>query len=269
MSDHSQHLPQHLSDEEVLQFIDNELPADRAERLRGHMAACAICQDRQALVEGTLESVNKFYASEKFESSSMAAQSRTQLRQKLREDRRSHPFWRRPVAGFHLPLPIVAATALILIGFAFYGGRNIWKVKPSLLSSQQEAVLPNRALTPGAVHAVTLNDICSAMDDDLDPSVSPATERAVLQEYGLPAGGTARDYQIDYLVNPQLGGTSDIKNLWPEPYSNSTWNAHAKDELEQHLHQMVCNRTVDLAIAQRELATDWIAAYKKYVRRDS
>ncbi len=265
MSDHSQH----LSDEEVLQFIDNELPADRAERLRGHMAACAKCQDRQASIEGTLHTVNKFYTSKEFESSSMAARSRTLLRQKLTEDRRNHPFWRRHIAGFHLRLPIVAVMALILIGFAFYGGRKIWKVKPSVLSSQEEAILPNRALTPGAVHAVTLNDICSSTDDELDPRVSPATERAVLQEYGLPSGVTARNYQIDYLVNPQLGGTSDIRNLWPEPYSNSIWNAHAKDELEQHLHQMVCDRTVDLAMAQRELATDWIAAYKKYVRRDS
>ena len=31
--------------------------------------------------------------------------------------------------------------------------------------------------------------------------------------------------------------------------------------------QMVCDQTVDLAEAQREIETDWIAAYKKYIRQ--
>jgi hypothetical protein len=85
----------------------------------------------------------------------------------------------------------------------------------------------------------------------------------VLREYGLSTA-RAGDYQIDYLINPQLGGTNDVHNLWPEPYQATEWNARAKDALESRLHQMVCNRQIDLADAQREIATDWIAAYKKY-----
>ena len=34
--------------------------------------------------------------------------------------------------------------------------------------------------------------------------------------------------------------------------------------LEERLHTLVCSGQVDLATAQRELATDWIGAYKKY-----
>jgi hypothetical protein len=37
-----------------------------------------------------------------------------------------------------------------------------------------------------------------------------------------------------------------------------------KDELERLLPQLVCSHQLDLATAQREMATDWIAAYKKY-----
>jgi len=260
---------QHLSDEEILQFIDNELPANGSERLREHMAACPKCRDRQASIEGTLNTLSEFYTSEQFELGSMVAPSRTLLQEKLVDDRKSHSFWRGRVSGFHLRLPIAAAIVLVFIGFAFYGGRKILTDKPSALSPQEEAIVPNRSLTPGAVRAVTLKDICSSTDDDLDPRVPASTERAVFQEYGLPSSEPARKYQIDYLVNPQLGGTNDIKNLWPEPYSNARWNAQAKDELEQHLHQMVCDRTVDLVVAQREIATDWIAAYKKYVGRNS
>ena len=68
---------------------------------------------------------------------------------------------------------------------------------------------------------------------------------------------------MDYLINPQLGGVDDVRNLWPQPYS-SEWNARAKDELERHLHQMVCDHKIELADAQREIAENWIDAYKKY-----
>ncbi len=264
MSDHSQH----LSDEEILQFIDNELPLNRSEHFREHMKACPNCQKRQASIEGTLNTLNELYISERFESSAMVARSRTLLQEKLADRRRSHSHWRRPIAGLDLRLLITAAIVLVFIGFAFQGRRETWKVKPSILISQEEAVVPNRSLTPGAVRPVTLKEICSSGDDDLDPRLPPSIERAVIQEYGLPSSAPERKYQIDYLVNPQLGGTNDIKNLWPEPYSNARWNAQAKDELERHLHRMVCARTIDLAVAQREIATDWIAAYKKYVGRD-
>ena len=40
---------------------------------------------------------------------------------------------------------------------------------------------------------------------------------------------------------------------------------HVKDRLENKLHSMVCKGEIDLKTAQREIATDWIAAYKKYV----
>ncbi|WP_158749219.1 anti-sigma factor [Acidobacterium sp. S8] len=260
---------QHPSDEEILQFIDDELPADCIEHLREHIAACPNCRNRQASIEGTLDALNELYTSEQFELGSTTARSRALLQKKLVKDRKSHSFWRDRVASFHLRLPIAAAIVLVFIGFAFYGGRKIWTDQPSLLNPQEEAIVPNHSLTPGAVRAVTLTDICSSTDDDLDPKVPSSTERAVFQEYGLPSNRHTRKYQIDYLVNPQLGGTNDIRNLWPEPYSNARWNAQAKDELERHLHQMVCDRTVDLAVAQREIATDWIAAYKKYVGRNS
>jgi hypothetical protein len=46
------------------------------------------------------------------------------------------------------------------------------------------------------------------------------------------------------------------------------WNARVKDELEDRLRQMVCDGSLDLTEAQREIATNWIAAYKKYFRTD-
>ena len=105
--------------------------------------------------------------------------------------------------------------------------------------------------------------------EDNDPNwliPSPVREKA-LQEYGV--GRTqAEQYQMDYLIPPSLGGTEDIGNLWPEPYSESLWNARAKDALENRLREMVCAGQLDLAAAQHDLATDWISAYKKYFHTD-
>jgi hypothetical protein len=41
-------------------------------------------------------------------------------------------------------------------------------------------------------------------------------------------------------------------------------NAHVKDTLKERLHQLVCSGRLDLSTAQRDIATDWIAAFKKY-----
>ena len=76
------------------------------------------------------------------------------------------------------------------------------------------------------------------------------------------------DYEVDYLIAPGLGGAEDIHNLWPEPYTSRAWNAHIKDTLEERLHQLVCDGELDLPTAQRDIATDWIVAYKKYFHTD-
>jgi hypothetical protein len=84
-----------------------------------------------------------------------------------------------------------------------------------------------------------------------------------LQLYGV-ASREADAYEVDYLITPELGGATDVRNLWPEPYHNTVWNAKVKDQLENRLHQMVCHGDLDLATAQRDISTDWIAAYRKY-----
>jgi hypothetical protein len=103
--------------------------------------------------------------------------------------------------------------------------------------------------------------------EDVVREVPTSLCQQVFQEYGI-ANARADDYEIDYLIAPGLGGVEDIHNLWPEPYTSSMWNARVKDALEEHLHQLVCAGKVDLSTAQNDIATDWIAAYKKYFHTD-
>jgi hypothetical protein len=97
--------------------------------------------------------------------------------------------------------------------------------------------------------------------------VPVSLKRKVFELYGVtPPRPDA--YEVDYLITPELGGATDIRNLWPEPYQDTVWNAHVKDQLEDRLHRMVCSGDVDLATAQRDISTDWIAAYRKYFHAD-
>jgi hypothetical protein len=72
-------------------------------------------------------------------------------------------------------------------------------------------------------------------------------------------------YEEDHLISLELGGDPrSPDNLWPEPWFGP-WNAHVKDRLENTLHKMVCSGEISLGEAQQAIATDWVAAYRKYV----
>jgi len=71
-------------------------------------------------------------------------------------------------------------------------------------------------------------------------------------------------YEVDHLISLELGGSNDITNLWPEAYAGA-WGARSKDALENRMHRLVCAGQLDLAQAQREIATDWVEAYRRYV----
>lgn len=126
--------------------------------------------------------------------------------------------------------------------------------------------LPQTDLTPGAAVFASREQICAG-DRGNNRPVPAALRRQVFEEYGIPASA-ARAYEVDYLITPALGGADDIRNLWPQSYSSTVWNARVKDALEDRLHELVCTGNLDLATAQRDISADWIAAYKKYFGTD-
>ena len=108
---------------------------------------------------------------------------------------------------------------------------------------------------------MAVGDVCGGVDPG-SAIVASQVPRQVFEAYGVDYRHAA-DYELDFLVTPELGGASDAGNLWPQPYRAVAWNAYVKDELERHLQRLVCQGALDLATAQRELAGDWIAAYKR------
>lgn len=126
-----------------------------------------------------------------------------------------------------------------------------------------ERPYPDRSKTPGAVLAVTEADVCVPGYTKQVRNVPLSLKREVYASYGVAYVSGADE--VDHFVPLTLGGSNDIKNLWPEPY-NQTWGAHQKDELESALHRAVCfAKSLSLRQAQSLIAADWIAAYRQYV----
>ncbi len=132
--------------------------------------------------------------------------------------------------------------------------------------------LPNHATNPGAVNPnVTPSDepetICRrGWTRTVRPpfQYTNKLKHQLLARAGLP-GADIHDFELDHLVPLEAGGAPwDPRNLWLEPLWG-TWNAHVKDQLENKLNQLVCDHQLSLAEAQYDIATNWIATYKRYV----
>lgn len=137
-----------------------------------------------------------------------------------------------------------------------------------------QGALPDPVRTPGAINPdVTQANIGQTICvRGWTRTVRPPEEYTYrLKRRQMRAWGYAdrrlRDYEEDHLVPLSLGGAPyDRGNLWPEPrYAADGWDADRKDELEARLAQLVCSGNVSLGEAQRAIARDWIAAYRRYL----
>jgi hypothetical protein len=125
--------------------------------------------------------------------------------------------------------------------------------------------LPNPARTPGATLPVTARDLCVPGYSRKVRHVPAEVKQSVYRAYGI-TGHAPGEYEVDHLISLELGGSNAARNLWPQSYYTSPWNAHVKDRLENELHRRVCDGELDLATAQRQIAGNWIEAYRIYVR---
>jgi hypothetical protein len=111
---------------------------------------------------------------------------------------------------------------------------------------------------------VTAQDVCVPGYAKKVRAVPQWLKKQAYAEYGITQYKPG-DYEVDHLIPLSLGGSNSIRNLWPQSTKTSPWNSFVKDALERKLHTLVCAGRVDLKTAQREIASNWIEAYKKYV----
>jgi hypothetical protein len=242
----------HLDDTTLLLAAEGELSPRAAASVAKHLRCCDGCRTRQ-----------RWLMSAEADIAVVAAPpGHDALRERLLTQLNAAPEPQRvPLLHPRRYLQVAAVVALLAVAFVFREAYS--PLQDRLAAYEETGPEPNHVLTPGATRPVDMVELCTSYDPDLDPAVSLDKQRAIFQAYGMDEKA-ARAYQLDYLINPQLGGNDDPANLWPEPYHATVWNATAKDALEARLHGMVCSGQLDLEQAQHDLATDWIAAYKKY-----
>jgi anti-sigma factor RsiW len=246
----------HVTDRELMSHLDGELTEPRRTVVNRHLDICDECNAKHAAMASTMKAVCD-------EHRSLTDQSFTNSARARLESRLAHmaaePIrqWLPPVSAF-----AVAAVALIVASAAVYVQRSH---SPASLTARQGLVLPVSSITPGATADVTVDQLCSGATDARPITV--AMRAQVLSAYGVQ-DVPSDQYELDYLITPELGGATDVRNLWPQGYGSPIWNARVKDELEELLPRLVCSHQLDLTTAQRDMAADWIAAYKKYFKTD-
>lgn len=251
----------HLSTQELLQFADGELSLPDTARAKSHLAACWECRARLRQSENTISEImdlhHRVFDPQLPPDAGPRALLKARLAEMIISPAKSR--WDR----FTVTLGVAAVVLMMFTaGILVAHYTTASKMKRLQASAFGTLAVPDRRLTPGAARFVSTSELCASQYSDDARAVSAEIRQRVFQEYGM--AGKSYNYELDYLISPELGGTDDISNLWPEPASAAGWNMQVKDALENRLHQMVCRGNISLTTAQKDLATDWISAYKKY-----
>jgi hypothetical protein len=247
----------HVSDQELLMAADGELSARRAAEVKAHLDSCWTCRERMRCFEETISEFVRARNRELASSIPPAAGPRALLRARLAESgaMKGPPVWQaRPM--FWRVLTATACASVLVCGLVIFE-RTVSADGPR----------PNSIVTPGETRPVSLAEVCRSSQAEVVRTIPAETRRQVLASYGINPDKPG-EFEVDYLITPDLGGADSVRNLWPQPYS-ARWNAKVKDRLEQRLHDLVCTGKIDLPTAQREIARDWIGAYKKYMGSES
>jgi hypothetical protein len=241
-------MSRHIADVDLLGFADAEIPQTRAMAIEDHLEACTACRARYRALQAI--SVEVSYVARPSETAHGVAATRQRLSETMQARIERSRAWRAPL--------VLAATAALMFVFVRHESTLLHR---ALII--ERGALPIAAFTPGLGVPVSTDALCGGEPRTI-PDIPATLRLQVLRDYGMEHV-PATEYELDYLITPELGGVADRRNLWPEPYGLRSWNAHAKDVLENRLPRLVCRGEIDLATAQREIASNWIAAYKKYL----
>jgi hypothetical protein len=263
----------HLSDENLLLAADRELSPQREAGVLAHLAMCAVCRVRMETLQQVASDFSRAHREDVGRELPSAAVSRATFQAQLAalSGGSKQSGWGQQLASLFVGQRWAYVVAIFLVatlGFRLLS-RDMLQPdsRPFLAVSGGGPLLPEPQLTPGATQPINTTQVCTPGPPDQMATIPMTVRRAVFHEYGMD-GSQPREFEVDHLITPELGGTDDIRNLWPEPYATTEWNAHVKDQLEDRLRQLVCDRKLDLPTAQRDIATNWISAYQKYFHTD-
>lgn len=121
------------------------------------------------------------------------------------------------------------------------------------------SAFPDLTCTPGDVLPVTAAQVCISGYLQSVRDVSESLKNQVYAEYGISSHSPGQ-YEIDHFIPLELGGSNDIKNLFPEA-AKPVPGFHEKDKVENYLHDQVCNGNISLQLAQDLIRDNWLKVY--------
>jgi hypothetical protein len=159
-------------------------------------------------------------------------------------------------------LPLIAILA---IAGAIYNSHKtpVSNVITTVATSTKEGpsnLYPDPKLTPGDVLTTDASKVCVKGYSKSVRNVSAQEKKQVYAEYNTSYPQPQGANEVDHFISLELGGSNDIKNLWLEP-ANPAPGFHEKDKVEDYLHAQVCNGSMTLVEAQKEISTDWYKVY--------
>jgi hypothetical protein len=113
-------------------------------------------------------------------------------------------------------------------------------------------LLPNHRVTPGLVFTTDVHKISVPGYATKARHLTNSEKQAVAAAYGYTGPDAGVEY--DHLISLELGGSNDLKNIWPQPIAQ----ARVKDGLEQYLHDQVVAGKIPLREAQHKIAANWV-----------
>lgn len=258
----------HPADTTLILALDRQLSFARRVALDQHLIACEACRSRFEAFAETGREVVLVCRDDARDDARATSALRRRLQERMieigREGEQSPLFRLRRVASSIPPFARVGFTVALLILVVRLVQPSVNLIVPPLASEHQS--LPIARFTPGATSNVSIRDLCSG-SLPIRRVTTIAVRQEVLQKYQMENVAPS-EYELDYLITPELGGVGDARNLWPQRYDSAVWNARVKDDLERLLPRLVCDGTVDLGYAQREIADNWIDAYKRHFNTD-
>ena len=144
---------------------------------------------------------------------------------------------------------------------------------PAVANTAAAGDIPDLTLTPGLSRTgLSKSKICSIKWGKDERHVTETMKQQVFAAYGYTGyddprcvpDSHGRRCEVDHLISRDLGGADDPKNLWPQAYGTTPWNATLKDKLENRLHKEVCAGHISLKAARGLLINDWRKAYVQF-----
>ena len=123
---------------------------------------------------------------------------------------------------------------------------------------------PDRRCSPGAYYSrLTKSVICSPTFRTSNYRNVPVSEKhADEQEYGLAPRPYGSTLEIDHIVSLELGGSNSVANLFPKRRRQARATT-SRTGSRTNCTTSSCSGQIGLRSAQRQIAANWQALYKK------